>query len=99
LLENEPIVTLCRNVKNKILEVTDSYVLLLSEKSRKKLPRKILKDDIGLAHRKLTRGEIYTLKDINEIRGRRAIECAILAPHRNVSGTCENGKVLLKLMS
>ncbi|RLI42357.1 hypothetical protein DRO64_06450 [Candidatus Bathyarchaeota archaeon] len=99
MMRNEPIVTLCKNVRNIILEVGDDYVVLLSEGSRRRAPRKIVKDDLELVYRKiLEKGSIHTLNDINEIRGKRAITCAIIALHKSISGACQNGKVLLRLM-
>lgn len=99
MVRNEPIVTLCKNVKNIILEVAENYLLLLSERSRRKTPRKILKDDLEIVYRKLLKKRsIYTLDDINEIRGRRAIACAILALHESISGKCRNGRVSLRLI-
>jgi len=50
LIRNEPIVTLCKNLRNIILEVGDDYVLLLSERSRRRALRKILKDDLELVY-------------------------------------------------
>jgi len=99
MMRNEPIVTLCKNVRNIILEVGDDYVLLLTERSRRRAPRKILKDDLELVYRKiLEKGSIHTLNDINEIRGKRAITCAIIALHKSINGTCRKRKVLLRLI-
>ena len=50
MIRNEPIVTLCKNLRNIILEVGDDYVLLLSERSRRRALRKILKDDLELVY-------------------------------------------------
>ncbi|HDH07222.1 MAG TPA: hypothetical protein ENF87_02515 [Thermoproteales archaeon] len=97
MLRNEPVKTLCRNVKNFILEIGEDYIIVRSERSKRGLPRKILRKDFELVYYKLLEGPISTLKDIREVIGRRAIICSILALHQNVIGRCEHGKVILAL--
>lgn len=96
-LKNEPVETLCKRVKNHILEVNEDYIVLQSEKSRGNIPRKILKRDFELVYNKLIQKPIFTLNDIREVVGRRSIICSVLALHESIVGRCEKGKVLLKL--
>jgi len=97
MLRNEPIKTLCRSVKNFILEVGENYIIVRSERSKSGTPRKILRKDFELVYCKLLESPISTLKDIREVIGRRAIICSILALHQNIIGRCEHGKVILAL--
>ena len=43
MLRNEPVKTLCRSVKNFILEIGEDYIIVRSERSKRGLPRKNFK--------------------------------------------------------
>ena len=99
LQDRKEVRTLCKGIRNDIVDVGADYVVLMSEKPVKgvRKERFIAKSDFEYVWNKLASSGVYTLEDISGVRGRRSIICAILALLDYVEGVCDRGKVKLKL--
>ena len=89
--------TICKGIRNEIVSLTQDYIILKSEISRKGVVRKIAKSDFEYVWNKMREGEIYTLDALHNIIGSRAITCAIIALLDYVEGVCRRGRVHLTL--
>ena len=96
LKHGQEIETICRKVKNTIVNIEQDGITRNSERSRKG-PMKIAKKDFEYVWNKIRDDGVYTLESIKDVRGRRAIICAILAQLEYVKAECEQGKVRLAL--
>ena len=88
---------MCQKVINDIVEVSDLRIGVISQKSKTHKTRFISKEEFAYVWKILSSQDIYTLDPINEIIGKRAVTCAILAKLPYVEGTCNKNRVTLTL--